>query len=133
MGLHRALADAEVGGDILAGVAGKDHVHDLPLSRSEPAMCPLAAASRQASDFARSRDCSRARSTLARRSPRWNGFSMKSKAPAFMACTAIGTSLLPVIMMAGNRWPVMLSAATIRGRSFRVGMHRPADMPSRPG
>ena len=33
------------------------------------------------------------------------GFSMKSKAPAFIASTAIGTSLLPVIMIEGKRWP----------------------------
>ena len=52
-----------------------------------------------------SRDCSSARSTLASSSSRLIGFSMKSDAPAFMACTAIGTSLLPVIMMAGSRWP----------------------------
>ena len=35
MVLDRALADAKVRGDILAGVAGEDQVHDLALSRRE--------------------------------------------------------------------------------------------------
>src|SRR6185437_14628756 len=35
VGLDRALADAEIGGGVLAGVAGEDQVHDLPLSRRE--------------------------------------------------------------------------------------------------
>jgi hypothetical protein len=30
-----ALADAEIGGDVLAGVAGKDHFHDPVLTRRE--------------------------------------------------------------------------------------------------
>ena len=42
---------------------------------------------------------------LAMSSSRPIGFSMKSSAPAFMALTAIGTSALPVIMIAGKRWP----------------------------
>ena len=36
MVLDRALADAEVCGDILAGVTGEDQFHDLPLPGSEP-------------------------------------------------------------------------------------------------
>jgi hypothetical protein len=36
MVLDRALAEAEIRSDILAGVAGEDQFHDLPLSRSEP-------------------------------------------------------------------------------------------------
>ena len=68
----------------------------------------FAASSRQADSLLASRDCSRARSTLASSSLRLTGFSMKSEAPAFMAWTAIGTSLLPVIMMAGSRWPASL-------------------------
>ena len=35
MVLDRALADAEIRSDILAGVAGKDQFHDLALSRTE--------------------------------------------------------------------------------------------------
>ena len=42
---------------------------------------------------------------LAISSSRPIGFSMKSKAPAFIASTAIGTSLSPVIMIEGRRWP----------------------------
>ena len=42
---------------------------------------------------------------LAISSSRPIGFSMKSSAPAFIASTAIGTSLLPVIMIEGMRWP----------------------------
>ena len=45
----------------------------------------FAAASRQADSLLKSRDCSRARSTLASSSLRPIGFSMKSEAPAFMA------------------------------------------------
>ena len=37
-----------------------------------------------------------------RMTPRLIGFSIKSEAPAFIASTAIVTSLLPVIMMAGR-------------------------------
>jgi hypothetical protein len=33
MVFYRALADAKVGGDILAGMAGKNHLHDLTLPR----------------------------------------------------------------------------------------------------
>ena len=36
MVLDRALAEAEIRSDILAGVAGEDQFHDLALSRSEP-------------------------------------------------------------------------------------------------
>ena len=32
MALHRALADPDVRGDILAGVTGDDEIHHLPLS-----------------------------------------------------------------------------------------------------
>ena len=39
---------------------------------------------------------------LAISSSRPTGFSMKSRAPAFIASTAIGTSLLPVIMIEGK-------------------------------
>jgi len=35
MVLDRALTDAEIRSDILAGVAGKDQFHDLALSRTE--------------------------------------------------------------------------------------------------
>ena len=35
MVFHCALADAEIGGDVLAGMAGKNHLHDLTLPRSE--------------------------------------------------------------------------------------------------
>ena len=45
---------------------------------------------------------------LASSSLRPIGFSMKSTAPAFMARTAMVTSLRPVIMMAGGRWPESL-------------------------
>jgi len=49
------------------------------------------------------------------------------RAPAFMASTAIGTSLLPVIMMAGSRWPASLGAAAIPARSSRqVGVDQKA-------
>ena len=68
-----------------------------------------AALFRQAVSLLESRDCSSARSTLSSSSSRLIGFSMKSDAPAFMACTAMGTSLFPVIMMAGSRWPAPLS------------------------
>ena len=69
----------------------------------------FAAVSRQADSLVASFDCSRARSTLASSSLWRIGFSRKSEAPAFMASTAIGTSLLPVIMMAGSRSPVLRS------------------------
>ena len=61
-----------------------------------------AASSRQANSLLESRDCSRARPTQTSSSPRLIGFSMKSEAPAFIASTAIATSLLPVIMIAGR-------------------------------
>ena len=35
MVLDRALADAKIRGDVLAGVAGEDQFHDLALSRSQ--------------------------------------------------------------------------------------------------
>ena len=35
MVLDSALADAEIGGDIFAGMASEDQLHDLALSRSE--------------------------------------------------------------------------------------------------
>ena len=45
---------------------------------------------------------------LAMSSSRPIGFSMKSSAPAFMALTAIGTSALPVIMIAGKPMTVIV-------------------------
>ena len=84
MVLDRALADAEIRGDILAGMAGEDQFHDLALSRRE-ARDVVRRASRQADSLLESRDCSSARSTLASSSLRPIGFSMKSEAPAFMA------------------------------------------------
>ena len=62
----------------------------------------FAAACRQADSLLASVERSSARVTLARSSARPIGFSMKSSAPAFMAWTAIGTSLKPVIMMEGG-------------------------------
>ena len=35
MVVDRALADAEIGGDVLAGMAGEDEVQDLPLTRRQ--------------------------------------------------------------------------------------------------
>ena len=36
MVLHSAFADAKIHGDLLAGMTGKDQVHDLALSRTQP-------------------------------------------------------------------------------------------------
>ena len=65
---------------------------------------------------------------LAISSSRPTGFSMKSDAPAFMARTAIATSLLPVIMMAGRRWPSSRSFSSnsrplIPGRYASINRH----------
>jgi hypothetical protein len=35
MALYGALADPMIRGDVLAGMTGKDHFHDLALSRRE--------------------------------------------------------------------------------------------------
>ena len=108
MVLDGALADAEIGGDILAGVAGEDHVHDLALSRGQTRDVSRRRSLARRSACSHPATCSSARSTQASSSSRPIGFSMKSEAPAFMASTAIGTSPLPVIMMAGSRWPAVL-------------------------
>ena len=50
----------------------------------------------------------RARSMPVMSSSRPIGFSMKSSAPALMACTAMGTSALLAIMIAGKLWPFMM-------------------------
>jgi hypothetical protein len=34
--IHRALADAEISGDVLAGMPGEHEVQDLALTRSQP-------------------------------------------------------------------------------------------------
>ena len=47
---------------------------------------------------------------LSNSSSRPTGFSIKSAAPAFMACTAIGTSPLPVIMIDGKSMAVLMQA-----------------------
>ena len=65
----------------------------------------LAAAACQAESTQWSRDRSSARSMLASNSRHGTGFSMKSDAPAFIASTAIGTSLLPAIMIDGSASP----------------------------
>ena len=36
MVFHRTLADAKIRGDVLAGMAGQNHVHDLTLPRRQP-------------------------------------------------------------------------------------------------
>ena len=107
MVLDRALADAEVGGDVLAGMAGEHQSMTWRWRGVRPAIA-LAAVSRQADSFADRRRCSIARSMLASSSSRPIGFSMKSAAPAFIAWTAIGTSPWPVIMIAGSRVPLAL-------------------------
>ena len=105
----RALADAEVGGDVLAGMAGEHQLHDLALARGQTGEARSLPPPARADNLAESRVCSRARSMLANSSSRPIGFSMKSAAPAFMASTAIGTSPWPVIMMAGSRVPSLFS------------------------
>lgn len=62
----------------------------------------LAASAFQAARWLESRDYAIARVTLARSSSPLTGFSMKSEAPVFIASTAMATSLLPVIMIAGR-------------------------------
>jgi hypothetical protein len=104
MVLDRTLADAEVGRNILAGMAGKHQLHDLALARGqigEARRCrvPLIRKLGQISGvFQGALDAGE-------QSSRRIGFSMKSAAPAFMASTAIGRSPWPVIMMAGSRFP----------------------------
>ena len=80
----RALADAEIGGDVLAGIAGENHFHD-GCWRAVSLAIRLAAASCQANNLVESLACSSARSTLASRSLAPIGFSKKSDAPAFIA------------------------------------------------
>ena len=41
----------------------------------------------------------------------WNGFSMKSEAPAFMASIAMGTSACPVMTITGTEGCSLLHAA----------------------
>ncbi len=101
MVLDSALADAEIRGDVLAGVTART-ISMISRCLGVRSATWLAASSCQASSLLESRDCSRARSTQTSNSPRLIGFSIKSEAPAFIASTAIATSLLPVIMMAGR-------------------------------
>ena len=89
MVLDRALADAEVGGDVLAGMAGEHQVHDLALARGEAGEARRRRPRADADSLAESRVCSSARSMLASSSSSPTGFSMKSTAPACIAWTAI--------------------------------------------
>ena len=107
-------------------MAGENQFHDLALPRRQVGDCrPRPRARRQLARIPRLFERA---STLASSSSRLIGFSMKSEAPAFIACTAIGTSLLPVIMIAGSRWPASAAAAAIQARSCRADRHRSAGM-----
>ena len=122
--LNGALAEIEVGGDILAGCPARTmsmtwRCRDVSLPRRSEA------SRRQADSLVVSCASSSARATLASNSSRPTGFSMKSVAPAFMAWTAIGTSLFPVIMMDGKREPPSATAVAVRGRSFPASSHPP--------
>ncbi len=101
MVLDGALADTEIGRDILAGMACQHQVHDLPLTRREPGELAPGFGAPLQSEIGIPRLRERALDPE-RSSAVPTGFSMKSIAPAFIACTAIGTSLTPVIMMAGS-------------------------------
>src|SRR3954454_3012107 len=56
MVLDRALADTEVGGNVLAGMAGEHQLHDLGWRAVRPAK-RVAAASRRTENLAESRVC----------------------------------------------------------------------------
>ena len=102
MVLDGALADAEIRRDVLAGVAGEHHLHHLDLTRRETLEMGRRPTLAAPATLFESRESSSARSRLAISSSRPIGFSMKSIAPAFIASTAMATSLSPVIMIAGR-------------------------------
>ena len=99
-------ADVEIVGDRLVGVARHHPRQHLALALAE-----FRSSSRAA------------RSIAAIRVSSSNGFSMKSRAPAFIASTAIGTSPWPVITMDG-----ILAASSfsfrIRSTPLMSGMRR---------
>ena len=101
MVFDRALADAEICGDILAWVAGEDHIHNPALLRCEfrdairGGGVPGGQFGRVLGLFKRALDAGEQFSAADR-------LFEEVRAPAFMACTAIGTSLFPVIMMEGS-------------------------------
>ena len=111
-----ALADAEGRCDVLAWVAGEHHFHHLDLARRQSLemrrgpLPPL-------QHFVRARENSNARSRLAINSSRPIGFSMKSVAPAFIASTAMDTSLFPGITIAGRYARRRAASAAIRAPS----------------
>ena len=84
MVLDRALTDAEIRRDILAGLAGEDPFHDLALSRSETrhpvrsSLPPRQQLARVPRPFESSLDAGDKLAGV-------TGFWMKSEAPAFMA------------------------------------------------
>ena len=102
MVLDGALADAEVGGDVLARLAGEHPIHHLALSRRQ---------TREVSRRRFSPFLQLARVSRQFESPLDAGDEFLAADRLFdeIQCarlhrfTAIGTSLLPVIMIAGKR------------------------------
>ena len=82
--LDGALADAEIRGDILAGVAGENQFHDLALSRRQ-AGDSVGRGLPPGEQLARIPRLRQSALDAASSSSRPTGFSMKSEAPAFMA------------------------------------------------
>ena len=94
--------DAEVRSDVLAGVAGENHLHHLYLALRKTRQMGRGD-SRHSSALFEVRERSSAPDRGSRSVPRGrSASSMKSVAPALMASTAMATSLSPVIMIAGR-------------------------------
>ena len=101
----RLLADPQLAGDLLGMLAGHQPIEHLALTvrerlRRGPSIRPSAPPAAAAGRRGRSPPgCGPA--TISR----LNGFSKKSIAPALMACTAMGISAQPEIMMMGTALP----------------------------
>ena len=102
MVLNRSLADAQMRGDVLAGMAGKHEAQNLPLTRRQTIEMGGGVTYAALALGRSEEDVSSARLMLATSSSWPNGFSMKSEAPACMALTANDTSPCPVIMIEGR-------------------------------
>ena len=134
MVLDRALADAEIRGDVLAGMPGEHHVHDLALPRRQAGDDVARASPARRTACSNPCDCSSARSTLASSSLRLIGFSMKVRRARLH-----GLNRHRHVAVAGDhdgRQPIARrhgAAAAIRARSCRADRRRSAGMPRGPG
>ena len=119
--VDRARADAELGGDDLARLAGDQPVEHRALARRQAGE-PSGDVGALGGVLARARGLRRSPSRT-RSSSVWpsNGFSRKSTAPSRIARTAIGTSAKAEIMMIG-RWIARSASSRCRSRPLRPGM-----------